>query len=382
MTILGFRGVHPLTLGFIPLALALAGSGFWVLRRFSSRLSASLAGRLARGYGAAFLLWAAACLATYLWVAARPEYFLIFYGLALAVVTALNAVTALAVLAPGGSETPAPPLPSRRRFVAGSVFLAAGTLVTLAGGNAATGEGAVLSRRVDVRRSPRALPGRPLRVSLVSDLHAGFFLPPDHLRQALDHVRAFAPDVVLFAGDLVENELSALDETGRFLTALAGLASCYAVLGNHDGYRDPDVVAAYHRSRGLTVLRGECAALDGPWGRFTLAGTRDLRDPDFSLDCLDQAPDLESTLLVTHNPDATLAIPEARTPWLALCGHTHGGQWRAPGIGALVNQADRRFEPRLNLVAGRRVLVTPGIGYSGLPVRLGCPPEVTNLVVA
>ena len=92
--------------------------------------------------------------------------------------------------------------------------------------------------------------------------------------------------------------------------------------------------------------------------------------------------DMDNTVLLAHNPDQTLDLPRGYIPWLSLCGHTHGGQWRLPGLGPLVNQADRRFEPRLNRVEGRSVFVTPGLGYSGLPVRIFCSPEVSNLVLA
>lgn len=380
MTFLGFRGVHPLTLCLLPLAFAAVFGGFVLLRR----LRRSLPPVAARAFLAAWAATALAGAALFPWVRANAKYLLLYYLCVLAAFALLTlGLAARAFLGareragnPGG-----PHLPGRRRLLAGGALACAGAAFTLAGAEASTGEGAVTQRRVELERHPDALRGRALRLSLVTDLHAGFFLPQAHLTQALRHVRAFGPDAVLFGGDLVEYEVEHLEETRAFLDQLSGLAPAYAVLGNHDAYMDAGRVEEYLAARGFTVLRGQCAALAGPWGRFTLAGQRDAFDPRLSWDCLDQA-DPASTIMLAHNPQLALSAPSRLAPWLTLSGHTHGGQLRLPLIGAAINQADRRIGPGLNVVDGRRVAVSAGLGYAGLPVRIACPPDVTNLVIA
>jgi predicted MPP superfamily phosphohydrolase len=254
--------------------------------------------------------------------------------------------------------------------------------VTFAGVDAAADSGSdVAERRIDIERRPGSAPGRGLRVSFVSDLYAGFFLPQGYLAQAAKIIESFKPDVILFGGDLVEHELEALDLTRGFFTHLAGLAPSYGVLGNHDCYVDPDAVAAFLKGSGVTPLRGEAVPLAGPWGRFTLLGLRDVNEgrPD-GRRLLAHEPD--NTILLVHNPQAALNIPAQHAPLVSLSGHTHGGQMRIPGVGAMVNQADRRIIAGLNDLDGKRIAVSAGLGYSGLPVRLFCPPDVTNLVIA
>jgi len=377
MTVLGFRGVHPLMLLFFPTALAAVLGGFWLLRRYRGRLSKGIRG----AYLVSFTIMVLTSAMVFLFVHVQKNYWLLYYLGVLAAFAALNLALACAALCgpPGHS---CPHAASRRRFLTGGVLAAAGTLVSMAGVDAATGDGvSVLDRRIDLPRHPDAAPGRALRLSLVSDLHAGFFLPQAYLAEALVRIAAFKPDAILFGGDLVERQLDALDDVKGFFHDLKQLAPVYAVLGNHDCYVDPDAVAAFHRLRGVRPLRGESVALVGPFGRFTLCGMRDVTESGVSFDCL-EGLDLASTILLAHNPQLGLWTPPGRVPWLTLSGHTHGGQICLPLMGPMINQADRRILAGLNVIEDRRIAVTAGLGWSGLPVRILCPPDVTNIVVS
>jgi len=386
MTMLGFRGVHPLMLLFFPVAFAAVLGGFWLVRHFRTRLSA----RVRKVYPASCGLAALTCAAVFPFVRVHAELSLLYYLAVLAAFTAINLALVIALLLSpavrparsGSCGLASPQACTRRHFLAGGVLAAAGTLVSMAGVDAATGSGATLFvRRIDLPRPPGAVPGRPLRLSLVSDLHAGFFLPRACLAEALGRIAAFCPDAILFGGDLIENRLEALDEVQGFLDALRRLAPVYGVLGNHDCYIDPDAVAAFHHLRGVRLLRGESEVLGGPFGRFTLCGMRDMMEPDVSFGCL-EGLDMASTILLAHNPQLGLLAPHELVPWLTLSGHTHGGQICLPGMGPLVNQADRRIQAGLNMIGDRRIAVTAGLGWSGLPVRFLCPPDVTNIVVS
>ena len=381
MTLLGFKGVHAATLLLFPLVLLVLTGGFLLLRRFGGLLSAGQKTLYRRTYGLA----CAVSVPVLFYVSSHCEkYLLLAYVCFIAAIFVLNAALAAWLLSVRFMlrDEPQAHQPGRRRFLAASVFLATGSMTAVAGVGASAGSGQVRERRVRMAGLPGIAPGRHLRISLVSDLHAGFFLPREFLDQALVHVRAFAPDVILFGGDLVEYEISSLDETHAFLQALAGMAPVYSVLGNHDCYANSDAVADWQRGLGIRVLRGEAVELSGRWGSVHLCGLRDVTERRFSFDALKAVPDPAAALMLAHNPGAALRAPAALAPWLTLSGHTHGGQICLPGMGSLVNQADRRILPGLSTVDGRRVLLTPGLGYAGLPVRVSCPPEVTNLSIA
>lgn len=67
---------------------------------------------------------------------------------------------------------------------------------------------------------------------------------------------------------------------------------------------------------------------------------------------------------------------------LYLAGHTHGGQIRILGYGAIITQSKfgKRYEAGLYSMKGTKMYVNRGIGLEGgwAPrIRLFCRPEVT-----
>lgn len=379
MNILGFHGAHPLLLLAFPLILAIVLAGPALLRLCRARLG--------RGRHRLFVrLYCGVPLGALLGFAFGVQDWisrLFFYLSLLAALAVLDVLLAMAVLRPAQSPGAMAHNGSRRRFLALGTVAAAGSLAVvpvLRGGEVEASSSPVVERRTELTRSPEATPGRPLRLSLITDLHAGFFLPDANLEQALALVRGFRPDVIVFGGDLVEYHLEAAAQTAPFFAALTTVAPVYAVLGNHDCYIDPGAVSTFHQTNGVIPLRDRRVELAGPWGRFQLCGSRDYWERDKRMACLDGA-DLASTLLLSHNPQKVLELPASRLPWLSLVGHTHGGQIRLPLMGPVVNQADRRLGPGLNDVDGRRIVLSAGLGYAGLPIRVDCPPDVTNVVV-
>ena len=67
---------------------------------------------------------------------------------------------------------------------------------------------------------------------------------------------------------------------------------------------------------------------------------------------------------------------------LLLAGHTHGGQVRIPGIGAVVANCDLPLDQArgASQYRDRWLHVSPGLGHSKYtPFRIACRPEATLL---
>jgi predicted MPP superfamily phosphohydrolase len=90
-------------------------------------------------------------------------------------------------------------------------------------------------------------------------------------------------------------------------------------------------------------------------------------------------------LLLTHNPDLLIELAGlgGDSLSLVLAGHTHGGQVRLPGYGALFTSTylGPRYDAGLFRYKGIPVYITPGVGTSLVPFRFLCPPEVTLLTL-
>ena len=88
-------------------------------------------------------------------------------------------------------------------------------------------------------------------------------------------------------------------------------------------------------------------------------------------------------LWVMHNPEAFRRIPAGEAP-LALAAHTHGGQIRILGpeeswldiVRPGETVADGWASDEIGQ-AGNRLYVNRGIGFSGIPARVRCRPELT-----
>ena len=79
--------------------------------------------------------------------------------------------------------------------------------------------------------------------------------------------------------------------------------------------------------------------------------------------------------MLAHDPFWFAHVPGG--PHLTLAGHTHGGQVRFPLVGALRNasHAPMRWSHGHVEEGGRHLYVSAGLGTSGIPLRIGVPPE-------
>ena len=229
-------------------------------------------------------------------------------------------------------------------------------------------------------------PGDPaVRAVLISDIHvAGPDMPPSRLARIVDRINGLRPDIVLVAGDLVSDKrLStrsyALAEAVAPLRQLRTRLGTFAVLGNHDHWRDAGEARAALRAAGVTVLDNG-AARAGP---LVIGGLDDaytghdrLRDTLAAMRRLSGA-----RLLLSHSPDPFPSVPDEIG--LMLAGHTHCGQIRLPVIGAISTMSDHGERYACGRVdeAGRTLIVGAGLCTSILPLRLGAVPDLWLIAI-
>jgi predicted MPP superfamily phosphohydrolase len=71
---------------------------------------------------------------------------------------------------------------------------------------------------------------------------------------------------------------------------------------------------------------------------------------------------------------------------LVLSGHTHGGQWRIPGFGAILTSSrfGKRYEAGRYTKDNTHLYVSRGLGMEGFGApraRFFCPPELVLITL-
>jgi predicted MPP superfamily phosphohydrolase len=240
--------------------------------------------------------------------------------------------------------------------------------------------------------SPKlANPDWPLRVVQLSDLHVERLTRRDHALPAL--VADLAPDLIVLTGDFLNTSYNsdsrALADLRALLGQLRAPGGVYAIWGTVE-VDLPHLLRPVLQDLGIVVLEDQAVELNVRGHHVWLMGvscTRDLVADGARLRSLmDDAPRGAFTALLYHVPDL---MPQASSLGvdLFLAGHTHGGQWRVPGFGAILTSSRywKRYEAGHYREAGTHLYVSRGLGMEGfgtLRARFFCPPEVLALVLS
>jgi predicted MPP superfamily phosphohydrolase len=283
-------------------------------------------------------------------------------------------------------------------------------LAAIAAGAATLGYASLVERnRFTLRRFdvPVLAPGSlPLRVLHVSDLH---LTAGQRRKQRWVHrLDGLDPDLVINTGDTIAGS-DAIEPILEALGPLLDRPGAF-VFGNNDFYAPrPKNPLRYIVPERRPVFgsplpwrelgRALVAAgwIDATHTRTTVKAGRHLvavagvDDPHLGRDRYDRIagradPDADVRLGLTHSPEPRVVSRFAADRYdLVLAGHTHGGQLRVPGYGALVTNCgiDRARARWLHRWDDATWLhVSAGLGTSPFaPVRFACPPEATLLTL-
>jgi predicted MPP superfamily phosphohydrolase len=308
-----------------------------------------------------------------------PAWFTLLLGR-----TVISAAAALLAFLQGERRAARDPVPT--------VALAAHLGLTAATVYACFYEASVLrTRRVRVD-----VPGwtGALRVVHLSDLHIERLTRRDEAMIAA--VRAARPDLVLLTGDYISidwrdaHSLAALHEV---LTALGSIPTRYGTFASRGNV---DRTAGTHTAfagTGVRLLENEVVRVcmgDQPLELVAVnckEGHHWWNDSAaFAATLAAAGPKAPGTLriLLYHTPDMIEEAAAGEVD-LYLCGHTHGGQIRLPGLGAVFSSAryGRHYDRGLHrLPHGGAIYTTSGVGLEGMGLpraRFFCPPEVAVL---
>ena len=233
---------------------------------------------------------------------------------------------------------------------------------------------------VAIRGIPTSFEG--FKIAVMSDFHLYPFTRIDFLQLALDAASALKPDLVVLLGDFVDSTVEAVHELAPALGKMHSRLGVVAVLGNHDHRKGAAVVGEVLGTHGVTVLKNSGFSVPGPRGDLFVAGADSLAG-QFDLDASLAARKRDAaSILLVHEPDTADLVSRDGRVALQLSGHSHGGQVRLGGTERMLLPTGARKYPFGSYRVGNLFLHTNrGLGTTGLPLRLGSPPELTEVIL-
>lgn len=229
-----------------------------------------------------------------------------------------------------------------------------------------------------------------LQIALFSDVHLGEDYSINDLKKVVKKINALKPDLVIFAGDLIDDNkvFKKEEKAAEVLAEIEAIYGKFAVYGNHDhGGNGTRRYARIMKAANFTLLKDSSKEVIMPSGEvINLIGLDDivLSKPDFEK-AFSQINEKHFNLFISHAPDVVDRVMD-RPIDLQLSGHSHGGQVRLPIIGApLTVPFGEKYIKGLYMLTEKeeRVLyVNSGIGTSQLPYRFLNPPEITLITLS
>lgn len=222
-----------------------------------------------------------------------------------------------------------------------------------------------------------------LNVVMASDIHLSPIDGEKLLTKIVDKVNSCNPDIILLAGDIVDDKAIVLEERGigESFRRLKSKYGVYSITGNHEYINGVDTCVRFAEKFGIKFLRDSSTMIDSS---FYLIGRDDSSELQFTgkqrKSLSDIVKDIQPNypkILLDHTP-FKLEQAEQNGIDLQLSGHTHHGQI-FPGnlITKIIYELSWGYKKKGNT----HYYVSSGAGTWGPPVRTGSSSEIVNIKI-
>lgn len=235
------------------------------------------------------------------------------------------------------------------------------------------------------------------RIVQLSDIHIGSWQGnSEEIQRLVDLINAQGADLIVFTGDLVNQQSHEIDGFQSILSQLHAPGGVYSILGNHDygtyyhwkseqeEKENLSYLIRQQKEMGWKLLNNAHDILHHRGDSIALIGVENDGEPPFSqyadLPKAMQGTENMFQILLSHNPThwKREVLPTTHIP-LMLAGHTHAMQSILFGH-SLAELIYPEWQG-MYYEGNRALYVNIGIGYVGLPFRFGAWPEVTVLTL-
>lgn len=222
-----------------------------------------------------------------------------------------------------------------------------------------------------------------LNIVMASDIHLSPIDGERLLKEIVSKMNSLNPDIVLLAGDIVDDNAKVLIERniGGSFRKLKARYGVYSINGNHEFINEVESCDRYAEKFGIKFLRDSSVMIDSS---FYLIGREDSAMPQFAgkqrkslNEIVKELSDNYPKILLDHTP-FKLEQAEQNGIDLQLSGHTHHGQmWPGNLITKMIYELSWGYKQK----GKTHYYVSSGAGTWGPPVRIGSSSEIVNITV-
>ncbi|HAD82456.1 MAG: hypothetical protein A2509_08760 [Candidatus Edwardsbacteria bacterium RIFOXYD12_FULL_50_11] len=225
---------------------------------------------------------------------------------------------------------------------------------------------------------------KELNITMASDIHLGTIIGNGRLGRLVDKINATDPDLVILAGDIVDEDIGPVirRDMGKKLKEIQARYGVIGITGNHEYIGGVKKAVEYLEAHGIKMLMDDKVLIaDALWivGRKDRSGARFDGSPRKPLkDILSGLDQNLPVILLDHQPFA-LEDAVSNGADLQLSGHTHHGQlWP---LNLITNRVYEKSWGYLKK-GSTHYYISSGAGTWGPPVRIGNSPEIVSLKIS
>ena len=203
-----------------------------------------------------------------------------------------------------------------------------------------------------------------LNIAMISDVHLGTIICNSHFTRIVEKINSLDPDIVLFAGDLVDEDIEPVirQNLGETLRQIKSRYGIFAVTGNHEYIGGVEAACKYLTEHGVVMLRDSVVKVADA---FTLVGREDISARQFGshqrkpLGDLMKAVDKNLPIILMDHQPVHLNEAAEQGVDMQFSGHTHNGQlWPFNYIADAVYEVSWGYKQKGNT----HIYVSCGVG--------------------
>lgn len=238
---------------------------------------------------------------------------------------------------------------------------------------------------------PKAFDG--YRIAVISDIHNSSYVD-----KFIDQLDAAKPDLLLFAGDMIQLPNKDLDNVIKIVESQSDKIPVYAIFGNHEASNGSKIREGFVNElseAGARVLLNESVDIVKDKAKIQLIGIEDISDEFVNKEEIirirgkvqgmadDEYDEDLFRILLYHRADIYPELHDLPVD-LVLSGHLHGGIVRLPFVGGVFGRGGTFFPKYTSGVYEEKnttMIVSRGCDYNPEKPRIFNPPEVVMVTL-